>query len=108
MQSLLPGPPRDPRLFLIFVPVALLGALVARSLSRHVEVDHGDRPLPARRCSGRAAVTRLSFLFAIDAFAGGFVLQTLIVVFLSRQFDASAEQLGLLFFGIGLIQTVPS
>jgi MFS family permease len=106
LQSLLPGPPRDPRLFLIFVPVALLGALVAHSLSRHVEVDHGDRAAPRSSLQrSRAAVTRLSFLFAIDAFAGGFVLQTLIVVFLSRQFDASAEQLGLLFFGIGLIQT---
>ena len=50
-------------------------------------------------------MTRLSFLFAVDAFAGGFVIQTLIVVFLGRQFDASSEQLGLLFFGIGLIQT---
>ena len=33
------------------------------------------------------------------------MIQTLIVVFLGRELDASSEQLGLLFFGIGLVQT---
>ena len=106
LRSLLPGPPSDPRLFLVFVPVALLGALVARSLSIHVEPEHGlGAPPKSALGRSRAVVTRLSFLFAVDAFAGGFVIQTLIVVFLGREFDASSEQLGLLFFGIGLIQT---
>jgi MFS family permease len=106
LQGLLPGPPSDPRLFLVFVPVALLGALVARSLSSHIEAEHGLAAPPRSSLQrSRATVTRLSFLFAIDAFAGGFVIQTLVVVFLSREFDASSEQLGLLFFGIGLIQT---
>ena len=50
-------------------------------------------------------MTRLSFLFAVDAFAGGFVIQTLVVVFLSREFHASDQTLGLLFFAVGLIQT---
>ena len=86
LQSLLPGPPSDPRLFLVFVPVALLGALVARSLSTHVEAEHGLATAPRSSLQrSRATVTRLSFLFAIDAFAGGFVIQTLIVVFLSRR-----------------------
>ena len=106
LQSMLPGPPTDPRLFLVFVPVALLGALVARSLSTHVEAEHGLTAAPRSSLQrSRATVTRLSFLFAVDAFAGGFVIQTLVVVFLSREFDASSQQLGLLFFGIGLIQT---
>ncbi len=106
LQDLLPGPAADARLFLVFVPVALLGAGIARSLSAHVEPEGGTKGLP-RAALGRskANVTRLSFLFALDAFAGGFVIQTLVVVFLSSHFDASSETLGLLFFGIGLIQT---
>ena len=106
LQGLLPGPPTDPRLFLVFVPVALVGALLARSLTSHVEAEHGLAAPPRSSLQrSRATVTRLSFLFAIDAFAGGFVIQTLIVVFLSRELDASSEQLGLLFFVIGLVQT---
>src|SRR5262245_59792458 len=106
LRDLLPGPPSDARLFLVFVPVALLGAVVARSLSRHVEAEHGlAEPPPSALGRSRATVARLSFLFAVDALAGGFVIQTLIVVFLGRTFDASSGQLGLLFFGIGLIQT---
>jgi MFS family permease len=106
LQRLLPGPASDPRLFLAFVPVALLGAIIARSLTSHVEPEQlaGGRRSTLDR--SRVTVTRLSFLFAVDAFAGGFVIQTLVVVFLGRHFHASDQTLGLLFFGIGLIQTI--
>jgi MFS family permease len=105
LQDLLPGPGADPRLFLLFVPVAVLGVVIARSLSRNVEPEHLAETPRSTLVRSRVVVTRLSFLFAIDAFAGGFVIQTLVVVFLSRQFDASDQTLGLLFFAIGLIQT---
>jgi MFS family permease len=105
LQELLPGPGNDPRLFLVFVPVALLGALIARSLSSHVEPPTLATTTRSTLTHSRVAVARLSFLFAVDAFAGGFVIQTLVVLYLSHRFHASDQTLGLLFFSVGLIQT---
>jgi len=50
-------------------------------------------------------VLRLSGLFAIDSFAGGFVIQSYIAYWLRAKFDVSLETLGVIFFGLGLLQT---
>ena len=47
---------------------------------------------------------RLSSLFGLDAFAGGFVVSTFVVFWFSRRFDASAEFMGAVMFAGGLIQ----
>jgi len=51
-------------------------------------------------------VLRLSALFALDSFGGGFVPQTFIAYLFVRKYDASAQTLALLFFGIGLLQAL--
>jgi MFS family permease len=53
-------------------------------------------------------VRRLAALFALDAFAGGFIVQTFIVFWFGRQFGADAELMGLVFFGVGLLQAASS
>ena len=96
--------PDDERFFLVFVPVGLLGALVASSLSENVESD--VRPsgfsLPLRR--SRSNVAKLSGLFAIDAFAGGFIVQSFIAYWFRAEHGVSTETLGAIFFGVGLLQ----
>ena len=54
----------------------------------------------------RGIVLRLSGLFALDSFAGGFVVQAFIAFWLARRFGASEELLGPVFFGIGLLQAL--
>jgi MFS family permease len=49
-------------------------------------------------------VQRLAALFSLDAFAGGFIVQSFIVFWFGRQFGADAELMGLVFFGVGLLQ----
>jgi predicted MFS family arabinose efflux permease len=48
-------------------------------------------------------VARLSALFALDAFAGGFVLQSVIAYWFHIRFGASTAALGSLFFGANLL-----
>jgi MFS family permease len=99
------GVPADHRFFLAFVPVGLAGAALAWSLSERVEVRRQSAGAVAPLTKSRAAVVRLSGLFAVDAFAGGFVVQSFIVYWFRLKFGLSVEVLGMLFFGVGLLQT---
>ena len=56
----------------------------------------------------RGIVFRLSGLFALDAFAGGFVVQAFMVFWFSRQFGVNSDVMGLVFFGVGLLQAASS
>ncbi len=46
---------------------------------------------------------RLSALFALDAFAGGFILQSMIADWFHVQFEANPATLGSIFFGANLL-----
>src|SRR5207247_2723384 len=81
--------------------------LAAAGLSPAVE--RGDEleaePLPPLHRS-RPIVLRLSALFALDSFGGGFVPQTFIAYLFTRKYDASPHTPALVFFAIGLLQAV--
>src|SRR5207244_6287276 len=53
-----------------------------------------------------AVVVRLSALFALDAFAGGFVLQSVMAYWFHVRFGASTAAVGSLFFGANLLAAV--
>jgi len=104
LRDLLPGLPPDQR-WLLLVPIgAAICVTFAMRLSRQVEVSP-DVPADARGLRrSRNVVRRLAALFAVDAFAGGFIVQTFMVFWFGRQFGADAELMGLVFFGVGLLQ----
>jgi predicted MFS family arabinose efflux permease len=54
----------------------------------------------------RGVVARLSALFALDAFAGGFILQSVMAYWFHVRFGASTAALGSLFFGANLLAAV--
>ena len=58
-------------------------------------VSTGSRLSP----ESRGILLRLSSLFALDAFAGGFLSSAMLTVFFHERFGASAATLGLLFAG---------
>lgn len=108
LRDVLPGLPPDQRWLLVMPIGAIACVLLARGMSDSVEVDptvpRAERGL--RR--SRGAVRRLASLFALDAFAGGFIVQSFIVFWLGRQFGADPQLLGLVFFGVGLLQAISS
>ena len=53
--------------------------------------------------SSRPIVLRLSALFSLDSFAGGFVVQSLLALWLFLRFDLSVAATGVLFFWPGLL-----
>jgi len=56
----------------------------------------------------RRTVLGLSSLFALDAFAGGFVVQSIIAWWFHRRFGADEAQLGAILFGANLLAAVSS
>lgn len=96
----------------VLVGYALSGGLLALlfiSLSPGVEVIQlieasATRPrFGLRRPESKQAVMALSALFALDAFAGGFVVQSLLAYWFYLRFGADAGLLGGIFFGANIL-----
>ena len=97
------GAPSDQRWLLLFPVGALACLMLARTLSPAVEIggaSHRQHPLER----SRSTVFRLSSLFALDAFAGGFVVTTFVVFWFERRFDASSQVMSLVVFAGGILQ----
>jgi MFS family permease len=95
--------PADERFFLIFVPIGLVGAFTAASLSGRVEIEQRPRrAIPLNR--SRTTVMRLAGLFAVDAFGGAFVIQSFIAYWFHAKFGLSIEALGVVFFTVAILQ----
>jgi MFS family permease len=83
---------------LMFYAYAALGVLSA-VLYRQVPPARGEEKAPhAPLGPSRATVYKLAALFSVDAFAGGFVAQSLLVLWLFQRFDLSLSAAGLFFF----------
>src|SRR5439155_15294151 len=94
--------------WLLAYPVAAAaGLLAATRISPTVEpaADPDAAPPPPLHRS-RGIVLRLSALFALDSFGGGFVPQTFIAYLFARKYGASPQTLGLVFFAIGVLQAL--
>ena len=108
VRDILPALPADQR-WLLVVPIgATLCAFLAVQLSRSVEIPPDVDPSERGLSRSRTAVRRLAGLFALDAFAGGFIVGSFVVFWFGRQFGADAEVMGLVFFGVGLLQAASS
>ena len=90
----------------VIVGYAVIGlaiGVLAMVLSRAVEPDAPAADASVRRTlgihrSGRV-VAELSSLFALDAFGGGFVVQSIVAVWFSLRWDVEPAVLGAIFFG---------
>jgi len=99
----------SPRWLLVYPLAAAAGLLLAARLTPAVErgEELAAEPLPPLHRS-RGIVMRLSALFALDSFGGGFVPQTFIAYLFTRKYDASPHTLAVVFFAIGFETTAPS
>jgi MFS family permease len=104
LRDLIPALPADQRWLLVMPVGAALCAILASRLSDAAEVAADLAPDSRGLRRSRTIVQRLAALFAVDAFAGGFIVGSFIVFWFGRQFGADAEIMGLVFFGVGLLQ----
>jgi MFS family permease len=97
----------SPEWLLAYPVAAAAGLLASARLSTGIELGHelNEEPLPPLHRS-RRIVMRLSALFALDSFAGGFVPQTFIAYLFVRRYDASPQTLAVVFFAIGILQAL--
>lgn len=97
-------------LFVVLVPVGLVGAMVASRLSADVEIAPAPptlaHALSARSRLGpsRSVVRRLAALFAVDAAGGGLVTTGFLSYLFAQRYHASVVALGWLFFTVSLVQ----
>ena len=104
LRDVIPGIPPDQRWLLLMPIGAAICVMLAARLSTRVEVA-SDRSAGQRGLQrSRSVVRRLAALFSIDAFAGGFIVQSFMVFWFGRQFGADVELMGLVFFGVGVLQ----
>ncbi len=95
-------------MFLVYAVLALTVVILYTTLSSKAEMASVRGTASRRKMSPgtRKIVTRLSGLFAVDSFAGGFVLQTFILYWFSKTYGVSAGTVGGLAFIAGLLTTL--
>jgi MFS family permease len=102
-------------LFIVYGGIGLLLAAGFAFVSKAVEVpatatDHGIRSVKPMfgLYHSRGTVLRLSCLFALDAFGGGFVIQSIIAYWLHLKFGLEPAALGEIFLGANLLAGISS
>ena len=87
-----------------FVFYTLLALVIAGIYGR---LEHGSSPTATNGNTplqkSRTVVARLTTLFALDAFGGGFVVDSLLVLWLFKRFDLSLQVVGAVFFGTRML-----
>jgi MFS family permease len=82
----------------MFYAYAALGAASAALYRRVPHAPLEEKAPPAPLGPSRRTVYKLAALFSVDAFGGGFVAQSLLVLWLFERFDLSLSTAGLFFF----------
>jgi MFS family permease len=87
-------------MFILYALLGLAGGFFYGRIPPHAPASkHGARALgPSRHI-----VYRLAALFSLDAFAGGFVVQSLLALWLFERFDMSLTAAALFFFWSGVL-----
>jgi MFS family permease len=88
-------------MFYLYAVLGVLAALLYRRLPR----DHAHAASRPKASLGpsRGIVYKLAALFSLDAFAGGFVVQSLLALWLFERFNLSLEAASLFFFCASLL-----
>jgi MFS family permease len=88
-------------MFALYALTAIPVALVYRSLPQMLGAE--TRSAPAPLTVSKARVYTLAALFSIDAFAGGFVVQSMVALWLFQRHGLSLGEAGTIFFWTGVL-----
>lgn len=87
-------------MFVFYALLGLIGGFLYSRVPRHTDViRHISAPLQ----QSKHIVYKLAALFSIDAFAGGFVVQSLLALWLFERFGMSLSAAGVFFFWSGVL-----
>ncbi|HSQ05799.1 MAG TPA: MFS transporter, partial [Burkholderiales bacterium] len=87
-------------MFWLYAALGLVVMMLYRPLNR-ASVPHDTATAQPLRES-RGIVYRMAALFSMDAFGGGFAVQSLFALWLAQRFDVSLATAGTIFFWVGL------
>jgi MFS family permease len=95
-------------LFIAYAAISVLTALLYLLLSSDVEIRKAGTPGTRVAVSPetKATIKRLSALFAIDAFGGGFLTDALVSYWFFRRFGLAESRLALLFFTVHVLNAL--
>ncbi len=88
-------------LFILYGLIGLVCALIYRSIPRQAGTTRQAVAMPLRK--SRRIVLTLAALFSLDSFGGGFVIQSLLALWLYQKFDLSTIVAGTIFFWTGVL-----
>ncbi len=88
-------------MFIAYAALGVLGGLVYARIRIPAQASEGHAT--AALGPSRGIVYRLAALFSIDAFAGGFVVQSLLALWLFERFGLSLTAASLFFFWTGVL-----
>jgi predicted MFS family arabinose efflux permease len=88
-------------MFVLYAVLAVAAGAVYRGLPAAPAADPAQ-PKSALHTS-RTKVYTLAALFSLDAFGGGFVVQSLVALWLYQRFDLSVASAGTIFFWTGVL-----
>ncbi len=89
--------------FVLYALVAIVVARLYLQLGSEVETRTAPGGPLAR---SRRVVMQLAALFSLDSFGGGFVVQSLLVLWLYQRFALSVAAAGAIFFGAGILSAL--
>ena len=88
-------------MFVLYALLALAAGAVYRGLPRALEAAAAERQAPLRQ--SKKNVYTLAALFSLDAFGGGFVVQSLVALWLYQRFGLSIATASAIFFWTGIL-----
>jgi len=91
--------------FLVYAAVALPLVLLYRGLGAAARAPHPAAPR-APLARSRAVVLKLTALFSLDSFGGGFAVQSLVALWLHERFALSLAQVGTFFFAASMLSAL--
>ena len=87
--------------FVLYAAIAVVSVAVYAGLGADVEARSTAPGRPLAR--SRRVVVHLAGLFSLDSFGGGFVVQSLLVLWLYERFHLSIPATGSIFFAAGIL-----
>ena len=88
-------------MFVLYACLGLLGGLIYRRIPRRPPSE--DKAPASALGPSKRIVYKLAALFSLDAFAGGFVVQSLLALWLFERFDLSLAAAATFFFWSGVL-----
>ena len=88
----------------VIIGYGILGVILAVMFVRLSPAVDGMKPVPHEAViRSRGIVARLSALFALDAFAGGLIVQSILAWWFYRRFGLNPAVIGSIFFGANIL-----